>query len=110
MATGSSSSTGDKAHLQTNQIIDKLDQLSSEMKKSGCFPNTEFVLQDVEEHSEKLAVALGLLNTPPGVCMAELGLEDTSIQRMNLLLRDSKSANFHRRPARLNSHHILLNT
>ncbi|KAM1668551.1 hypothetical protein ACFX2K_042768 [Malus domestica] len=82
----------DKAHLQTNQIIDKLDQLSSEMKKSGCFPNTEFALQDVEEHSEKLAVALGLLNTPPGVCMAELGLEDTSIQRMNLLLRYSCGA------------------
>ncbi|KAM0972676.1 hypothetical protein ACFX13_016361 [Malus domestica] len=66
---------GDTGHPQMNQIIDKLDQLSSEMKKSGYFPNTHFVLQDVEEqdkehilcgHSEKLAVALGLLNTPPG--------------------------------------------
>ncbi|BFG17582.1 hypothetical protein CerSpe_038560 [Prunus speciosa] len=66
---------GDKAHPQMNQIIEKLNELSSEMKKSGYFPNTHFVLQDVEEqdkeqilcgHSEKLAVVLGLLNTPPG--------------------------------------------
>ncbi|KAL6295521.1 hypothetical protein ACE6H2_003663 [Prunus campanulata] len=66
---------GDKAHPQMNQIIEKLNELSLEMKKSGYFPNTHFVLQDVEEqdkeqilcgHSEKLAVVLGLLNTPPG--------------------------------------------
>ncbi|KAI5353649.1 hypothetical protein L3X38_006543 [Prunus dulcis] len=56
---------GDKAHPQMNQIIEKLNELSSEMKKLGYFPNTHFVLQDVEEqdkeqilcgHSEKLAV------------------------------------------------------
>lgn len=66
---------GDKAHPQMNQIMEKLNKLSSEMKRSGYFPNTHFVLQDVEEqekeqilcgHSEKLAVVLGLLNTPPG--------------------------------------------
>lgn len=66
---------GDKAHPQMNEIMEKLNKLSSEMKRSGYFPNTHFVLQDVEEqekeqilcgHSEKLAVVLGLLNTTPG--------------------------------------------
>lgn len=66
---------GDKLHPQMDQIIEKLDKLSMEMKKSGYFPNTNFVLQDVDEqdkeqilcgHSEKLAVVLGLLNTSPG--------------------------------------------
>ncbi|XP_062024521.1 pentatricopeptide repeat-containing protein At1g20230 [Rosa rugosa] len=66
---------GDKAHPQMNQITEKLNRLSSQMKRSGYLPNTHFVLQDVEEqekeqilcgHSEKLAVVLGLLNTPPG--------------------------------------------
>lgn len=66
---------GDKSHPQMNQIIEKMDKLSMEMKKSGYCPEINFVLQDVEEqdkeqilcgHSEKLAVVLGLLNTPPG--------------------------------------------
>ena len=46
-----------------------------EMKKSGYFPSSDFVLQDVEEqdkeqilcgHSEKLAVDFWLLNIGPG--------------------------------------------
>ncbi|KAF6170107.1 hypothetical protein GIB67_025796 [Kingdonia uniflora] len=66
---------GNKSHPQMMQIIEKLNKLSTEMKNSGCFPDTNFVLQDVDEqekehilcgHSEKLAVGLGLLNTPPG--------------------------------------------
>ncbi|CAK9178390.1 unnamed protein product [Ilex paraguariensis] len=66
---------GDKSHPQMAQVIEKLDELSMEMKKSGYVPVTDFVLQDVEEqdkehilcgHSEKLAVVLGLLNTPSG--------------------------------------------
>ncbi|XP_050215409.1 pentatricopeptide repeat-containing protein At1g20230 [Mercurialis annua] len=66
---------GDKLHPQMAQIIKKLADLGSEMKKSGCFPETDFVLQDVDEqdkeqilcgHSEKLAVVLGLLNTSAG--------------------------------------------
>lgn len=65
---------GDKSHPQMTQIIEKLNELSMEMKKSGYFPSVDFVLQDVEEqdkeqilcgHSEKLAVVFGLLNTPP---------------------------------------------
>ena len=66
---------GDKSHPQREQIIEKLNKLTMEMKESGYFPNMSFVLQDVEEqekehilcgHSEKLAVVFGLLNTPPG--------------------------------------------
>ena len=66
---------GDKSHPQIDLIIEKLDKLSMEMKKLGYCPNTDFVLQDVEEqdkeqilcgHSEKLAVVFGLLNTSPG--------------------------------------------
>ncbi|KAL6963432.1 hypothetical protein U1Q18_043587 [Sarracenia purpurea var. burkii] len=66
---------GDKSHPQMTMIIEKLDQLNMEMKKLGYFPNTDFVLQDVEEqdkeqilcgHSEKLAVVFGLLNTRSG--------------------------------------------
>lgn len=45
------------------------------MKEAGYVPNMRFVLNDVEEeqmenilcyHSEKLAIAFGLLNTPTG--------------------------------------------
>ncbi|KAL9238131.1 hypothetical protein vseg_012601 [Gypsophila vaccaria] len=66
---------GDKAHPQMGQIIEKLETLGTEMKKAGLIPKTDYVLQDVEEqdkeqmlcgHSEKLAVAFGLLNSPAG--------------------------------------------
>lgn len=66
---------GDKSFPQMTQILEKLDALNMEMKKLGLDPRTDFVLQDVEEqdkelilcgHSEKLAVAFGILNTPRG--------------------------------------------
>ncbi|XP_015580476.2 pentatricopeptide repeat-containing protein At1g20230 [Ricinus communis] len=66
---------GDSSHPQMTLIIQKLAELSLEMRKSGCFPETDFVLQNVDEqdkeqilcgHSEKLAVVLGLLNTSAG--------------------------------------------
>ncbi|KAJ0466611.1 putative tetratricopeptide-like helical domain superfamily, DYW domain-containing protein [Helianthus annuus] len=66
---------GDTSHPQLVEILEKIDNLSTEMKKLGCLPVTSFVLQDVEDqekehilcgHSEKLAVVLGLLNTPQG--------------------------------------------
>lgn len=66
---------GDKSHPQMNQITDRLEKLNADMKRLGYLPSTDFVLQDVEEqdkeqilcgHSEKLAIALGLLNTSPG--------------------------------------------
>ncbi|EOA39739.1 hypothetical protein CARUB_v10008385mg [Capsella rubella] len=66
---------GDKSHPQIDQITEKMDEISEEMRKSGHRPNLDFALQDVEEqeqeqmlwgHSEKLAVVFGLLNTPDG--------------------------------------------
>ncbi|OVA05266.1 Pentatricopeptide repeat [Macleaya cordata] len=66
---------GNKTHPQMIQIVERLNRLNMEMVKSGYLPDTNFVLQDVDEqekehilcgHSEKLAVGLGLLNTPPG--------------------------------------------
>ncbi|XP_031252869.1 pentatricopeptide repeat-containing protein At1g20230-like [Pistacia vera] len=66
---------GDESHPQMAQIMEKLNKLNMEMKKSSYIPHTDFVLWDVEEqdkelmlcgHSEKLAVVLGLLNTPAG--------------------------------------------
>ncbi|XP_057873711.1 pentatricopeptide repeat-containing protein At3g24000, mitochondrial [Cryptomeria japonica] len=65
---------GDRSHPQTQEIYEKLESLSWEMKVAGYFPDSTHVLNDVEEeekeffvchHSEKLAIAFGLLNTPP---------------------------------------------
>lgn len=66
---------GDKSHCQSELIYATLEDLAGQMKKAGYVPNTNFVLHDLEEeekesilcgHSEKLAIAFGLINTPPG--------------------------------------------
>eukprot|EP01018_Ginkgo_biloba_P013188 Gb_32449 [translate_table: standard] len=65
---------GDRSHPQTQKIYAKLESLYSQMKSAGYVPDTRFVLHDVEEeqkeqiifhHSEKLAIAFGLINTSP---------------------------------------------
>ncbi|XP_059065244.1 pentatricopeptide repeat-containing protein At1g08070, chloroplastic [Cryptomeria japonica] len=65
---------GDRSHPQTQAIYEKLEKLSWEMKAAGFIPDTIPALNDVEEeekqsllchHSEKLAIAFGLLNTSP---------------------------------------------
>ncbi|XP_057847940.2 pentatricopeptide repeat-containing protein At4g30700-like [Cryptomeria japonica] len=66
---------GDRSHPQTHEIYAMLEKLSWEMKGAGYIPNKKSVLNDVEEeekelfichHSEKLAIAYGLLKMPPG--------------------------------------------
>ncbi|KMS99599.1 hypothetical protein BVRB_1g022460 [Beta vulgaris subsp. vulgaris] len=66
---------GDREHPHMAKIVQKLEAVGREMKKAGLDPKIDYVLQDVEEqdkeqmlcgHSEKLAVAFGLLNTPEG--------------------------------------------
>ncbi|XP_057842691.2 pentatricopeptide repeat-containing protein At4g21065-like [Cryptomeria japonica] len=66
---------GDRSHPQTEEIYAELEKLSWEMKAEGYNPDTAPVVNDVEEeekkllvchHSEKLAIAFGLLNTSPG--------------------------------------------
>ncbi|CAM6061129.1 unnamed protein product [Sphagnum tenellum] len=65
----------DQDHPQMIEIRAELQRLSGLMHDAGYVPDTNFVLHDVEEeeklfhlchHSEKLAIALGLINTPPG--------------------------------------------
>ncbi|KAH6759282.1 Pentatricopeptide repeat superfamily protein [Perilla frutescens var. frutescens] len=66
---------GDKSLPQMAQILERLTKLSTEMKRVGFLPKTDWVLQDVDEqekehilcgHSEKLAVIFGILNTAEG--------------------------------------------
>jgi pentatricopeptide repeat protein len=67
---------GDRSHSQTEEMYAMLDGLAGKMKEVGYMPDTNFVLHDLEEeqkecvlshHSEKLAIAFGLINTPPGM-------------------------------------------
>ncbi|XP_020598724.1 pentatricopeptide repeat-containing protein At3g57430, chloroplastic [Phalaenopsis equestris] len=66
---------GDSLHPQSARLHAYLDVLWEKMRKEGYVPDTTCVLHNVEEdekeillcgHSEKLAIAFGLLNTPPG--------------------------------------------
>eukprot|EP01018_Ginkgo_biloba_P005078 Gb_12201 [translate_table: standard] len=66
---------GDRSHPQTQNIYATVENLAGQMKLAGYVPDTNFVLHDVEEeekenvigiHSEKLAIAFGILNTCPG--------------------------------------------
>lgn len=66
---------GDRSHPQSAWIHKKLEELLVEMKRLGYRAESSFVLQDVEEeekerillyHSEKLAIAFGILCLSPG--------------------------------------------
>ncbi|KAG5584034.1 hypothetical protein H5410_044468 [Solanum commersonii] len=63
---------GDTYHPISDNIYVKLGELSKELREEGYVPKTEYVLFDIEEeekehfvgcHSEKLALAFGLLST-----------------------------------------------
>ncbi|XP_041018232.1 pentatricopeptide repeat-containing protein At2g41080 isoform X1 [Juglans microcarpa x Juglans regia] len=67
---------GDKTHPKSAEIDLYLKELTSEMKLRGYVPDTAAVLHDMDNeekeynlahHSEKLAVAFALMNTPAGV-------------------------------------------
>lgn len=63
---------GDKSHPQTEEIYQKVDNLIVEISRHGYVVENEMLLPDVDEeeqriqkyHSEKLAIAFGLINTP----------------------------------------------
>lgn len=66
---------GDRSHSRSGEIYAKLDELRDLMNKAGYVPMVEIDLHDVKQsekelllfhHSEKLAVAFGLIVTPPG--------------------------------------------
>jgi pentatricopeptide repeat protein len=66
---------GDRSHSLSPQIYALLERLIDRIKSMGYVPETDFALHDVDdeeknnllvEHSEKLALAYGLLTTSPG--------------------------------------------
>ncbi|CAL8169798.1 unnamed protein product [Prunus armeniaca] len=65
---------GDRRHMRTKEIYLKLEELGEEMEKAGYVADTSFVLREVNReekdqtiryHSERLAVAFGLITFPP---------------------------------------------
>ncbi|KAL4191411.1 hypothetical protein AMTRI_Chr07g29760 [Amborella trichopoda] len=65
---------GDKSHPQTEEIHGMLDEMSNRLKEAGHVANTSVVLLNIEEeerettltyHTEKLAIAFGLISTAP---------------------------------------------
>lgn len=66
----------DTSHKRNTEIQATLKRLMMEMKAAGYIPDTKFALYDLEEeekesevfyHSEKLALAFGLICIPPGI-------------------------------------------
>lgn len=71
----SSFGIGDRTHPETKEIYTKLGELKKMIKEAGYVPDTSYALQDTDEeqkehnlwnHSERLALAFGLINTPQG--------------------------------------------
>ncbi|KAL2537026.1 putative pentatricopeptide repeat-containing protein [Forsythia ovata] len=69
---------GDASHPQAKEIYKLLEELPEKIKAAGYIPDTSFALHDVSEeekvytlttHSEKLAIAFGILNTIPGTVL-----------------------------------------
>ncbi|KAF5193716.1 Pentatricopeptide repeat-containing protein [Thalictrum thalictroides] len=66
---------GDQSHQDWQEIYKKLDEIGFKIKEYGYVPETNYVLHDIGEedkenalchHSEKLAVAFGLISTNGG--------------------------------------------
>ncbi|KAI3470043.1 hypothetical protein Pfo_026706 [Paulownia fortunei] len=66
---------GETTHPMKDEIFGLLKELDAEMRKRGYVPDTSLVLHDMEQqekerqlfwHSERLAVAYGLLKSAPG--------------------------------------------
>ncbi|CAI0555517.1 unnamed protein product [Linum tenue] len=71
----SSFGVGDNSHPQSPEIYKKLDELKKRIIEAGYVPDTSYALQDTDEeqkehnlwnHSERLALAFALINTPEG--------------------------------------------
>ncbi|XP_031103274.1 pentatricopeptide repeat-containing protein At4g21065-like isoform X2 [Ipomoea triloba] len=72
-------SVADHTHPSSKAIYQKLSHLRGEVELAGYVPDTDFVLHDVDEelkleslfaHSEKLAIAFGLITTPEGTSIS----------------------------------------
>ncbi|XP_076941993.1 pentatricopeptide repeat-containing protein At2g03880, mitochondrial-like [Bidens hawaiensis] len=73
--TVSSFAIGDKSDYESDKIYGKLNDLKKMIQEAGYVADTSFALQDVDEeqkedhlwkHSERLALAYGLMKTPKG--------------------------------------------
>ncbi|KAF5453249.1 hypothetical protein F2P56_028165 [Juglans regia] len=67
---------GDQSHPKSTDIYSKLDEMTRDLKIAGYSPDTSEISLDVGEedkesalyrHSEKLAIAFGLISSGPGV-------------------------------------------
>ncbi|CAN6199971.1 unnamed protein product [Urochloa humidicola] len=65
--------SGDRSHPRSKEIYKTLEEMVDRLRQAGYRPMTGLVLQDIDEqskeralaeHSEKLAIAFGLLTTP----------------------------------------------
>ncbi|XP_023529533.1 pentatricopeptide repeat-containing protein At3g62890-like [Cucurbita pepo subsp. pepo] len=66
---------GDRSHPQTKELYMFLDEMTTKLKMAGYIPESGEVLLDIDDnedretallkHSEKLAIAFGLMNTAP---------------------------------------------
>ncbi|KMZ61448.1 Pentatricopeptide repeat-containing protein [Zostera marina] len=75
---GSTAEGGSVEDTKRREAYKKVVQLHEEMRAAGYVPDTKFVLHDIDEeakekalmyHSERLAIAFGLLNTKPGTTL-----------------------------------------
>ncbi|MBA0618855.1 hypothetical protein Godav_028138 [Gossypium davidsonii] len=66
---------GDKAHPEIEKINDMVSEMGNKLKEAGYMADTSAVLRNIDEeeketalnyHSEKLAIAFGLISTAPG--------------------------------------------
>ncbi|KAK4490351.1 hypothetical protein RD792_001027 [Penstemon davidsonii] len=71
-------SNENRAPLDRSKAYEKLRSLSKEAKKAGYVPDTRYVLHDLDKeakekallyHSERLAIAYGLISTNPGTTL-----------------------------------------
>lgn len=69
---------GDKSHPRSKEIYEELDNLERRLKEAGFVPNIESVMHDLNyeeteqtlcNHSERLAIAYGLISTAPGTTL-----------------------------------------
>ncbi|OVA17978.1 Pentatricopeptide repeat [Macleaya cordata] len=69
---------GDKSHPKSKEIFQELEKLERRLKEAGFVPHTDSVLHDLNNedkeetlcnHSERLAIAFGLISTPPGTTL-----------------------------------------
>ncbi|KAK6939747.1 E+ motif [Dillenia turbinata] len=102
---------GDRTHPESERIHAKLEEVITRIRKTGLMPKTECVLHDVDEevkvdminkHSEKLAIAFGLLVTGAGtplIITKNLRICDdchsmakvvSQIEKRKIIIRDPK--------------------